>query len=156
MKLNFVIVLLCCFVQILSSQKITPTVLANAGAVMKANNFSIEWTLGEIATETLKANNLSITQGFHQTNLTIVSTSNPAIPGFSIYPNPVEDHLIIDNQSGNSITLHLYTLMGQCISEEISHQGTQTLQMNSFPAGSYILEALTQDKKQCFTIEKIK
>jgi hypothetical protein len=138
------------------AQKITPTVLSSAGAVMKNNNNSIEWTLGEIATETIKSNNNSISQGFHQTNLTIVSTNNPGITGLQIYPNPVQDDLIIENQSGKSVTIHVITMNGQCITEEKFEPGTQNLKMNSMPAGSYIIEALSGSQKHNLVIEKIK
>jgi hypothetical protein len=130
--------------------------MSNAGAVMKSGNYSIEWTLGEIATETLKSNNNIITQGFHQTNLTIVSTNNPSISGLKIYPNPVEQDLIIENQSGKTIKFHLFTITGQCISDHVVSPGSQNLKLNAVPAGSYILEATTDDQKQNFTIEKIK
>jgi hypothetical protein len=138
------------------SQKISPSVMSNAGHVMKANNLSIEWTLGELATETLKANNLIITQGFHQTNLTVVSTNDPFISGFSVYPNPFQHELIIQNESGKKIAIHLFNIMGQCISDYTILPGTQQIQLNGLPAGTYILEAKTNDQKQHFTLEKIK
>jgi hypothetical protein len=140
----------------LYAQSISPTVMSSAGAVMKTANASIEWTLGELATSTVKNNNNNITQGFHQTNLTIVSTNNPLISGLDIYPNPVEHDLIISNQSGKTITFHVFTLLGQCISEHVQGPGIQTMTMNALPAGTYILEAVTNDQKQNFTIEKIK
>ena len=148
--------MICCFFSFAFAQKITPTVLSNAGAVMKNANSSIEWTLGEFATTTLKNTNNVITQGFHQTNLTIVSTNNPVISGLTIYPNPVEQDLTIDNQSGKLITFHIITISGQCISEHNFNPGIQTLPMNTLPAGTYILEAITNDQRQNFTIEKIK
>ncbi len=138
------------------AQKITPTVLSNAGQVMKANNFSLEWTLGELATETLRANNLRITQGFHQTNLTVVSTNNPSIAGLNIYPNPFEEELIISNESGSKIQIHIFNIMGQCITDYTVTTGTENLQLQGLPAGTYILEAKTSNQKQNFTIEKIK
>lgn len=156
MKKNISVFVICCCVTCLFAQKITPTVICNAGAVMKANNVSIEWTLGEIATETLKANNNIISQGFHQTNLTVVSTNNPFISGLKIYPNPVEQELIIENQSGKNIVFHLFNITGQCISEHTFDQGVQALNMNAFPTGTYILEAQSEKQKQNFTIEKIK
>jgi hypothetical protein len=156
MKRSIGVLVSCCCCVFLYSQKITPTVLANAGAVMKNNNFSIEWTLGEIATERLSANNHVLTQGFHQTNLNIVSTNNPLIAGLNIYPNPVRDELIIENQSGKEIRFHVMSIMGQCISENHADPGIKIFDMSALPSGTYILEAIADDSKQQFTIEKIK
>ncbi|MBK8451480.1 MAG: T9SS type A sorting domain-containing protein [Saprospiraceae bacterium] len=139
-----------------SAQKITPTVLCNAGAVMKSGNFSIEWTLGELATETLKSNNTVLTQGFHQTNLTIVSTNNPQIQGLDIYPNPVVHNLTIKNQSGQGLQFHLMSLTGQCIASYYFENGVHNLNMEAYPAGTYLLEAILNNTVQNFTIEKIK
>ncbi len=156
MKRSIGVFMICFCFSFALAQKITPTVLSNGGAVMKTANASIEWTLGEFATTTLKNTNNVITQGFHQTNLTIVSTNNPVILGLTIYPNPVEQDLTIENQSGKLITFHIITISGQCISEHNINPGIQTLSMNTLPAGTYILEALTNDQRQNFTIEKIK
>ncbi len=156
MKRSILVLTFFCCLSSLFAQKISPTVLSSAGDVMKANNFSIEWTLGELATETLRANNLIITQGFHQTNLTIVSTNNPEISGLNIYPNPFEQDLIINNQSGKKVAVHIFNVMGQCINDYQILPGTQNITLSELPSGIYILEATTNDQKQNFKIEKIK
>ena len=156
MNRSIAVFVICCCLTCLFAQKITPTVLSSAGAVMKTGNFSIEWTLGEIATETLKSNNNVLTQGFHQTNLTVVSTNNPFISGLDVYPNPVEQELIIDNKSGKIIAFHVFNITGQCINEQTFNPGIQTLHMNALPSGTYLLEATVDNQKQNFTIEKIK
>ena len=156
MKRSIGVFVICFCVSCLFAQKITPTVISNAGAVMKVGNNSIEWTLGEIATETLRGNKNIITQGFHQTNLTIVTTNNPSISGLQIYPNPVEEELIIDNQSGKTISLHVFSITGQCVIENNFNPGIQNINMNALPAGTYVLQAIVNDQKQNFTIEKIK
>ena len=79
----------------LNAQKITPTVIANAGNVVKNATHSIEWTLGEFMTETLKNNNGSITQGFHQANLLFVAVDDAEIAGLEVFPNPFTGQVTI-------------------------------------------------------------
>lgn len=138
------------------TQKITPTVLSSAGAVMKANNLSIEWTLGELATETLVSGGNILTQGFHQTNLTIVSTQNPGIEGLKIYPNPFISQLTIENKTGERLSFHLIGIHGQCISEYLVEHGVHSLEMDFLPSGSYILETSKGNQTQQFILEKLK
>lgn len=138
------------------AQKITPTVLSSAGAVMKANNLSIEWTLGEIATETLVSGGNILTQGFHQTNLTIVSTQNPGIEGLKVYPNPFVSELTIENKTGDQLLIHLVGIQGQCITEYKIENGVQSLDLDFLPAGSYILETAKGIQTQQFILEKLK
>lgn len=138
------------------AQKITPTVLSSAGAVMKANNLSIEWTLGEIATETLVSGGNILTQGFHQTNLTIVSTQNPGIDGLKVYPNPFVSQLTIENKTGDNLLIHLVGIQGQCITEYQIENGVHSLDLDFLPSGSYILETAKGSQTQQFILEKLK
>ena len=156
MKSILIFFLLACLSVGGSAQKISPTVLCNAGAVMKSGNFSLEWTLGEIATETLKSNNAILTQGFHQTNLTIVSTQNPYLAGLEIYPNPVTSKLIIQNGSGQKLQFNLSSISGQCISVFNFETGIHEVDMETLPSGSYILGASNNNTAQTYLIEKLK
>ena len=156
MKYGIGIIIALFLVNAGQAQKITPTVLSSAGAVMKANNLSIEWTLGENATESLiKAGNI-ITQGFHQTNLTIVSTKNPEIEGLKKYPNPFISQLTNENQTGVRLSFHLVGIQGACISEYQLEPGVHSLELDFLPSGSYILETSKGNQTQQFILEKLK
>ncbi len=137
-------------------QQITPTVISNGGHYQKTGSFSLEWTLGEWVTETIKGSANTITQGFHQTNLTVVSTSNPGISGVSLYPNPFESSLTILNESGSPLVLHLINQEGKCITRAAFENGSHEWDLQSVPAGLYFMEAVNKDSRQSFTIEKIK
>lgn len=152
-KMSFLLCFLCG--GFVSAQKITPQVIASAGDVQKANNISIEWTLGELATETLNANNLKITQGFHQANLTVVSTENPTLEGISVYPSPVSSTLTVKNAYLKTLQLTLTNIQGVEISKKSSNQNIIDLDLNQLPAGHYILIAKDKNVQQSFKIEKI-
>ena len=145
--------LVCC--HLLGAQRITPTVVSNAGNAQKAGSYSLEWTLGEFMVETLKGPSATITQGFHQTNLTVVSTVNPGIAGLNVYPNPFTDFLTLENHSQQVLQLHLLTIDGKCIESTVLQLGNQNWSLQHIPAGSYLLEATTEQQRQIFTIEKL-
>jgi hypothetical protein len=115
----------------LNAQKITPTVIANAGNVVKNATHSIEWTLGEFMTETLKNNNGSITQGFHQANLLFVAVDDAEIAGLEVFPNPVNATLTIKNGSEESLNLNISHISGSEIFKDKITIGTESLKFDS-------------------------
>lgn len=140
----------------LCAQKITPTVIASAGNYQKSGSFSLEWTLGEWQTESLSSNNSKLTQGFHQTNLTLVAVNNPFIAGIDIYPNPVLDQLILNNETGQSIKVHLLGLNGVCIASKQFDAGQSEWEMEHLNSGLYILQIEQDGIKANYKLEKLK
>ncbi len=137
------------------AQKITPSVIANAGAVMKTNSVSLEWTLGEVATETKTGGNLIVTQGFHQANLGITSNQDYSIDGLNVYPNPVINSLNIINQNSLPLEIILHQIDGKEIQSIKSRDANIEFNMQSLPMGTYLLLVRNKNQQQHFTIEKI-
>src|ERR1043165_4995768 len=77
------------------SQSLTPTVVGSTGSSGTSASGNIDWTVGEIMTETFSSGNI-VTQGFHQPWTSLAtSIGSPAASAFDVYPNPVSDHLNI-------------------------------------------------------------
>ena len=77
---------------IVNAQSADQNVIGSAGGYDTTSNVKVSWTVGEVVTETATDGNNTLTQGFHQTNLTItqieedlINTDNFSI---NIYPNP--------------------------------------------------------------------
>lgn len=135
------------------AQRLTPTVISNAGDVMKAGNFSIEWTLGELAVETFKNGNSTLTQGFHQGQIIITKTHDAELSGYKIYPNPTIENLIIEN-SNNDAAYELISGGGALIQRSSLLNGINQIQMQQLPAGNYMLQLIQGDKHQTYKIVK--
>jgi len=148
------ILVLCAFSG--QGQKLTPQVVASAGNVSKAGGFSIEWTLGELVTERLTNGNSKLTQGFHQGNLVISSVSNPTLEGINIYPNPVSDELVVENNSGKEVQFDLFDLNGRLVETQKLAFGQHKAQMHSLANGSYIIQISSGNLKSVHQIQKIK
>ncbi|MEP7194906.1 MAG: T9SS type A sorting domain-containing protein [Saprospiraceae bacterium] len=137
------------------AQTITPSVIASAGAVMKSGNVSLEWTLGEVITETKSTSNLIVTQGFHQTKIGPTAIQNYSINGIDVYPNPVNSKLNIVNKIESNLELKVYSIDGKELLLDKLPIGTKELDMESYPNGCYFLIIKNSDSQQKYTIEKI-
>ncbi|MCB0683669.1 MAG: hypothetical protein KDC32_22625, partial [Saprospiraceae bacterium] len=73
----------------LHSQSLAPEVIASAGEHFATANAQLSWTVGEPVIETYTGSTAQLTQGFHQTNLTVVAVNDPtAAFQVSVFPNP--------------------------------------------------------------------
>jgi len=58
---------------LITAQSVSPEVISSSGDYFEGANASLSWTLGEIATETLSAGDIILTQGFQQPITIIIS-----------------------------------------------------------------------------------
>jgi|GEM_PF-1050471 len=73
----------------LMAQRIEPKVMASTGGSGSAGGYTLEWTLGQTAVQTLKAGEYALTQGFHQPNLLVVGVRDVRYPfEVQLSPNP--------------------------------------------------------------------
>ena len=139
------------------SQEISPNLLTSSGDFFTQGNYSLSWSLGEIAIETFITNNAILTQGFQQTNL---STSSIRIAdvedeSMQIYPNPASDQLFISIQSElhEDLSLEIIDLLGvkkvtQFIDKKISITEINT---SNLETGTYIVIVWSEENKVKFT-----
>jgi|JI10StandDraft_1071094.scaffolds.fasta_scaffold04247_9 hypothetical protein len=139
----------------IAAQKITPEVIGSAGDVFKSGGFTLEWTLGEIATESLTSTNFKLTQGFHQGRIVISSVSNPVLEGFNVYPNPVQASLSLENFTNGMVDYILTDIQGLKVVQNKITEGVHLLNTENIPAGIYILKVQNQNQSQYFKIEKL-
>lgn len=133
-----------------NAQSISPDVIATAGDHYVAGNAQLSWTIGEPIIETVQAGNNIITQGFHQTMLTITSIdeSSAVSMDVSIYPNPTSDRVIIsipDNQY--DFTVELFDLNGKVVmSDKITRVDNQKeLDVTTLATSYYLLKLTSQE-----------
>lgn len=73
------------------AQSLSPTVVASQGGYFSTPTVSIEWTLGEVMSETFDAQNHFLTQGFHQPNILQPEVIYEFFNGFSPNGDGVND-----------------------------------------------------------------
>lgn len=144
----------------LQSQSLSPEVIASAGDHFATASAQMSWTLGEPVIETYTSPTTQLTQGFHQTNLTIVAVHAPA-PAFQVrvYPNPTADRVNIEAQvSSPAFSVELSDAEGRALLIQSAAQQAllRNLDLSSYSAGVYYLRLRSQDGKTIQTFKIVK
>lgn len=105
-------------------------IVASSGNTFQNSESSISFTVGEVAADTYSTEDKTLTQGFHQTTLTITSIEGPVNENFSItaYPNPTCDkvNLLIENENFIGMNYILYDITGKTLhSNKIESRQTE-------------------------------
>ena len=141
------------------SQSLSLNVIAAAGNHFNGNNAQLSWTIGEPVTETFAANAIQLTQGFHQTNLTIVAVTDP-VAGFQVrvYPNPTADRVNIESLGYTSVfSMALSDALGRTLLfQSATQSGLRSLDLSGYAAGVYYLRLRVEDPKTVQTFKIIK
>jgi len=116
-----------------SLSSISQNVVASGGDTHQNTIGLVSFTVGETVTETVQ-NTTIITQGFHQTNLTItIVEENPKFD-ITVYPNPTTDFFNISNKTPDT-KLQLVDISGQVLLETYEDE----IDLTDYAVGHYIL-----------------
>ncbi len=140
----------------LSAQKIAPSVIASAGHVMKAGSLSLEWTLGEVVTETRTTNSLIVTQGFHQANLGTTLVQNHELSNLNVFPNPTSSILNVENPQLQELQFTITDMEGKLIMQNQLSTSVLEINLDQLTQGNYILVFKNKNQQKSFNIQKIK
>lgn len=162
--MNWMIIILCFFLNSALSQNILPEVIGTAGSRATGTNTLIDWTMGEVAVTTVTSSNNIVSQGFHQPYLSILPTSiikKPLIE-VKVFPNPTSKqvHLISKEIIPPKSSLYLSNSEGKKLIELKleSGQNQWIIDLNQYPIGQYILtlEIASNSILQSYKIIKTK
>ena len=96
--------------------------VASGGGYHENTSGSVSWTLGEVMTETFRANEVILTQGFQQPSITVTSVDEYAGLDFKIiaFPNPAREYINvkIDTDNFDNIWYELYDFKGLVIEQK--------------------------------------
>lgn len=120
-------------------------VLSSGGIQSGSGNISVSATLGELAISRYSGNNLQVTQGFHQTNLTVLGIDD-LDPKFKVvaYPNPTPNSLYINLPDYIDTEVKIYNTQGQLISEQILTSSKNEINTTKLTSGIYFLNIYRQ------------
>jgi len=145
-----------------TSQSISPQVIASSGTVLSQSGFSIEYTAGELAVATISMPANIITQGFHQT----YTVSNPSGieegMDFNItaYPNPTYDKITIQRpaESMQPFLVYVSDLYGKNLRLFSWENESVCCDLSVLAAGTYIIHITGKENNQLiahFKIQKL-
>ena len=142
---------------------IAPSVVTGCSASLQGYSMlslKSDFTLGEIAIETISSEDFMLTQGFHQPSLGIISLTEDPYSRISIYPNPTTDFLNLELIEFNDeyVLVNILDLSGKKIYAELVATNEKKHQINTsfLNLGSYLLEIVGEKQKDVFRIQKLK
>jgi len=151
------IILFYSFCSFCSAQSLSHSVIGAAGETFHSSNGSLDWTLGEIMTETYIQNDKMLTQGFHQPEI----KTNDLEQSIMVYPNPVLDSLNVRMRKNGSYQIEVYSMLGnKLINQNInltSNKVSFQIDFREFGPALYVLRIfnIKTGEVSSFKIEKI-
>jgi len=146
-KLLFALVLsICC----MGTYAQLHQVFSASGASFKQSSGYITHTIGELITTTLISPGQVLTQGFQQTRLTKSGgTSVGAFPemNLSVYPNPVNDLLMIQVEVLQELQYTLHDVTGVLIEQGLITAEVSEIDFRSLSPAIYILRVFDNNQQ---------
>jgi len=112
-------------------------VISSGGDYYENADISVSWTIGEPITETISNSSNILTQGFHQSKLTV---------SISLFPNPTQDFVNLKVGDYANLTFQLYSFNGKLIQTNKLFSENTEIKMNSLSASAYFLKILKRNK----------
>lgn len=154
MKQFFLVTLFTIIVLSATAQYNYQSQISSAGDFYESANYSMSWTLGEISTETLVGSNFILTQGFQQSELTIIGIDEPTLnneASFVIYPNPSYGivYLVVGQAGFNSSEVPnrylIYDIQGKLlVNKQISETKT-LINLQQYSGSLYYLKLFNSE-----------
>ena len=145
MKIKLLLLFCIGICTIANSQDKDLQVISSSAKSFKADNLSLDWTLGEMIVDFLDVSGASISQGFHQSSYQIVAVKSiPVESGMiTVFPNPFSDELRINMifteiEKGD---IELLDSKGTSIWKK-SFEGQEVVDQyaaSALPSGSYLI-----------------
>lgn len=160
MKKLIVILICICLGGALQAQSLASSVIGSSGAQFASSGGFLDWTLGEIMTETYRQSNHFFTQGFQQP-ATIRVTGIEDEESLWVYPNPTADVLHVKTVENGDYVFELFNLQGQRIIEQkattINGTHLHKIDLTNFSVAVYLLRIsnTTTGKNNIHKIEKL-
>lgn len=128
------------------AQSVTPELVSSSGG----GNAILQWSLGEPVIITVESNDNVLTQGFHQTLLTITSLDELTQEeiAINIYPNPVMSSFSINlNQSPKEpVSWKLFDMNGKVVMMDKMNAASGSYNVAHLSSGVYLLQMDVSDK----------
>ena len=145
---------------IFAGSSMAQQVVSSAGNHHENSSGSLSWTVGEIAVETLSNSELILTQGFHQTKLSVTGLDiiEGDVPDISAFPNPAQDHININLKALSGVSgwnYIMYDIKGNVLMNKPVKSDITEIQLGDLPKSTYLLRVYSdKDGARVFKIIK--
>lgn len=125
------------------AQSVMPQVVSSGGGSGQNAQGSLDWTIGEPVTETVSNGTNTLTQGFQQPTLQLVTTiqNKNDLLNLLVYPNPTADYVILNMNHSKEMQyqFHVYDASGKLVQQGTAGTSNPKISFHGFASGQYTL-----------------
>lgn len=132
-----------------NAQVVERDVVSSSGDTYSNGSGELSITIGEVVTGTVSDGTNDLTQGFHQTKITVTNIEDHLIDlEMNVFPNPTSETVTIKlKELENNLSLTIYTVEGKILlNQEINALETK-LNLVSFAKGAYFINVVKAEKR---------
>lgn len=125
-----------------SAQTIEPSLLTTAGDSFQNETIQLDWSIGELAIETISSANIILTQGLHQAEIEVITNIEEDLISISIYPNPASEFISFQTEYHKYPQLKtiIHDGMGKMVLESNINGRDDLLDISDLKDGVYYLK----------------
>jgi hypothetical protein len=141
------------------AQTVSLELVSSVGDIFKITSYQLDWSIGELQTETYAQTGQILTQGFHQSNYTVTALEqlNGLQFEISAFPNPTMDliNLKIGISKIDGLQYIIADISGNIFQKENITSSNQQIDFSNYSNGVYFITVL-QNRKSCKSFKIIK
>ncbi len=128
----------------INAQTASPLLVSTAGESFNNTSYQLDWSIGEIQTETYIASGQMLTQGFHQSSYFGTSIDQNPLLEFiiSAFPNPTYDFISLnfDNvQNFGNVEYSITDLSGRVLQTKELKSDLEQISFSNYAVGTYFI-----------------
>lgn len=128
--------------------------ISSSGGSFANANYKLDWSIGEVVTESFSSTGLFLNQGFQQAKYNVESIStgvrnHESDYGIQVFPNPTTDLLLLSSTNENDIKDLKYSILdinGKTLLIGNLTKSTEQINFSYFPVGGYFIKFSTANK----------
>lgn len=150
-----------------NAQTTSPELVSSAGDSFNNTSYQLDWSIGELSTETYAGSQNTLTQGFHQGTYIITSIDENPLLEFTItaFPNPTSNFISLKVNASTMLStgsskVESLQFAVTDLSGKISQTGkilneTEQINFSNYAVGTYIV-TISQNNQLVKTVKIIK
>jgi hypothetical protein len=125
--------------------------ISSSGNSHHNHSYYLDWSVGEVAIQTLEGTSGTLSQGFHQGILEIkpLSDNSEHDVNIAVYPNPTSSiiKLATDENFDNELIIYITTLTGSKIYQGFARDNNWQFNFRNYASGTYIIQIIKNNQK---------
>ena len=145
---------------LISYNLISQSVISSSGNSNSSDDYTISWTIGELAISTINNSDITLTQGFHQPLIVDViptGIESSFLLEMKAFPNPTFDRVIFEGGDPVGIYhIRVVDKLGRVLEQKSMPFQEFVLEMGRYNNGTYLIEVVEDKtgKRKIFNIVK--